>query len=137
MTTLRHYPERRAASGGSRRGGLEGFGRTAVTTDATVTAIHSIPVAEGEAITVRAVVTGRIANLSAAAGAVISATFRRAAAGNVTLVGAVQGATQEDSAGTPAITLAANTGAQTVELRVTGIAAETWTWEAHGDFLKV
>lgn len=107
------------------------------TTDATATVIYSTPaVATGEAVVVKALVVGKKSDGTAAAGIEKIATFRRQAAGNVTLVGAVQGTTQTDGV-TPAITIAANTTAQTAEVKVTGIAEETWLWEAHVTFCKL
>lgn len=137
MTTLNHHPVKLVATGGSKKEGLVSFGKTVTTTDNTATDIHAIPLSEGEAIHVRVTVVGKIADLSAAAGNHAWVVARRAAAGNVTIVGSSQGTTQEDSAGTPAIAFAADTTNQTVDIRVTGITAETWTWECSGEYLKV
>lgn len=117
--------------------GVLGGAATVQTTDATVTDIATIALAEGDAITVRATITGAIADYSAALGVVLSATFRRATGGNVTLVGSVQGTVQEDSASAPTATLAADTGNQTIDIRVTGVAAQTWNWSVRYETLVV
>lgn len=106
----------------------DGYSAVLQTTNATVTEIAAISLAEGEAITVFGLVTGSKSDLSAAIGGNFTATFRRAAAGNVTIVGSATYNSQEDSSGTPAFTVVADTTAQTVSIRVAGIAAETWNW---------
>jgi hypothetical protein len=119
------------AEGGSYKEGCVEDQRKVATSDATVTVIwRSRPIAVGEAIAVRGFVIGKIDAATSAAYIHVSAAFRRQSAGNVTAVGSPQGTIAEDSAGTPAIVFAANTTDQTVELRVTGIAAESWKWEA-------
>lgn len=111
---------------------VAGTTNSVTTTDATQTTLFSHEVAEGETVVFWASVVGQIANLSASAGRVLWVVARRASGGNVTLVGSVQGdSIQEDSAGTPAITLDVDTSTQTVRIRVTGIASETWTWYAN------
>lgn len=107
------------------------------TTDATVTVIASIPLAELEAVMVRALVVGIKGDATAANGIHMTGVFRRAAAGNVTQVGATAGTIVEDDGGTPAIAFNANTTAQTVEVRVTGIAATTYRWECVLERIKI
>lgn len=104
---------------------------TQQTTDATATAPTgaSVDIAEGEVIWVRAIVTGRIADLSAAIGGTVEGVFRRATGGNVTLVGSLTSTQQEDSAASPAFTLVADTSNQQVDVQVTGVASETWNWQ--------
>jgi hypothetical protein len=123
---------------GSYNGGcVEGADKVA-TSDATATKIaESDVIAEGEAVIMSALVIGKKSGAVAAAGNRIWGVFRREAAGNVSAVGSSQGTTQEDHAGAPAISLAANTTTQKVEVRVAGIAAETWTWECKWEKLKV
>jgi hypothetical protein len=104
------------------------------TSGSTVTAIYATPViAVGQACIIKAKVLGRKDDATAAAGIEKIATFRRQSAGNVTLVGAVQGTTQTDGV-TPAITISANTTNQTAEVTVAGIAAQTWVWECSVEF---
>ena len=101
---------------------------TVQTTDATVTTIASVAVAEDEAVTVTAAISGAIADYSAAIGGEVMIVARRAAAGNVTAVGSVTADVQEDSGSSPTFTADVDTGTQTVRIRVTGVAAETWNW---------
>lgn len=88
-----------------------------------------VSVSEGQVVLVKLKGVGRIANLSAAIGVELWGVFRRASGGNVTLVGSLQGTAQEDSGGTPAITLVADTVNQRVNAQVTGITAETWNFQ--------
>jgi hypothetical protein len=137
MTTVHKDEKVFQGSGGSLNGGLVCDNFTISTADATATVIKRIPLAQGEAVIVRAFVAGKKTDLSAVAGINQWAVFRRAAAGNVTLAGSVQGTTVEDSAGAPVIALSANTTAQSVDLSVTGIAAESWKWEARVEYMKI
>lgn len=127
------------AEGGSFKDGCVEDANKTTTADGNAKVLWSSrAIAVDEVIAVRAMVVGKLAGSTAAAGnPCLVGTFRRQAAGNVTLVGALTGTTQEDSAGTPVITLAANTTAQTVELRVTGIAAENWSWECKVESLAI
>lgn len=137
MTTVRRDEQVYQGANGSLGGGTVCHNFTATTTDATATVLRRIPVAELEGVMVRVHVVGKKADATAVCHVHQWAGFRRAAAGNVTLVGALQGTTLEDHAGTPAIALSANTTAQSVDLSVTGIAAETWKWEARVEYTKI
>jgi hypothetical protein len=110
-------------------GAVEGKA-TVQTPGNTATTIASVAVAEDEAVTVTGVVTGAIADYSASIGGTLMIAARRAAGGNVTLVGAATVDVQEDSANAPVFTADVDAGTQTVRLRVTGVAAETWNWRA-------
>ena len=124
------------AENGSLNGGYVRFGRSVQTTDATATVLLSIPLAEGEAVSGRAIITGSQDDETDALGAVVEFAARRASAGNVTLVGTAARNILESTANTD-ITVAANTTDQVFEIRVTGIAAENWRWEGFVDFVKV
>lgn len=100
---------------------------TVATTDATQTTLASIAVAEASLVTITGVFSGVKDDYSAAIAGTFVAGVRRATAGNATLVG-VTVTSNEDSGGTPALTVDADTGTQTARLRVTGIAAENWDW---------
>lgn len=106
------------------------------TTDATVTTLVSIAVAEDEVV----VLTGKIAayksDFSAGAGGTFTATVRRAAGGNVTLI-ATTSTVQEDSSGSPTWMVDVDTGTQTVRLRWTGVAAENWTPTVEYEVMRV
>lgn len=112
------------------------YGVTAATqtTDATATTLYSRVVDENTAIILSGHIVGAQSDYSAAAGNRVQAVVRRASGGNVTLVGSVQGDTtqEDDGVGTPAITIDVDTGTQTVRVRVTGIASETWNWAFTG-----
>lgn len=102
----------------------------ATTTDATVTTLASIAVAEVEMVTVEGVVSAMKSDASAGAMRSFRIAVRRASGGNVTLIGAITygEAIQEDSGGTPALTADVDTGTQSIRVRIQGIAAETWNW---------
>ena len=136
MTTVHRDEHIFMGSGRQVGSGLVRDTFTVSTTDATATLLKRVPLGEGQVVQVRVFAAGKKADLSAAAGVSQTATFRRAAAGNVTLVGALQGTTQEDHAGAPAIALSANATAQSVDLSVTGVAAESWQWVGHVEFIK-
>ncbi|NBW12385.1 MAG: hypothetical protein EBR82_30570, partial [Caulobacteraceae bacterium] len=100
------------------------------TTNATATTLASISVPAGDAVVVKAIVVGKKDDESAGAARELLIAARRATAGNVTQIGVAHGTLVEDSAGTPAIDADVDTGTQTVRIRVTGIASETWRWIA-------
>lgn len=104
-----------------------GSDATVSTTDATVTTLVGVTVAEGYCTSIDAVIVGSRDDESAGIGGRAVATARRAAAGNVTLVGS-DITVYEDSAGTPTFTADIDTGTQTLRIRVTGIAAQNWRW---------
>lgn len=110
--------------------------KTLSTSDGTTTAMYSISVNEGESYTVKAQVIGQRQN-NDTAGNNVWGVFKRVNAGNVALVGSVQGTTQEDSSGSPAITWGANTTAQTIELQITGVSSQNWNWTAIIDWVRV
>ncbi len=125
------------ASGGSYVGGCVEDERKIATADATATVIWSSPViAVGQSVVCRALVVGKKDDGTAAAGNNLWVTFRRQSAGNVVIVGTAQGTTQTNGV-TPVIAFAANVTDQTVELKVTGIAAETWNWEVKVDSIVI
>lgn len=126
-----------ASATGSYNGGRTLDGGTCVTEDATATVIYTIPLAEGEAIKINAEVLGVKTDLAAGLGADLAGEYRRASGGNVTAVGSPSVTVREDSSGAPTVAFNANTSAQTVEIKVTGIAAEDWRWEAAVQYLKV
>lgn len=100
---------------------------TLQTTDNTQTTIASVSVAELSLVTITGTFSGAKSDYSAAIAGTFVASVRRITGGNATLVG-VTVTSNEDSAGTPAFTVDADTASQTARLRCTGIAAETWNW---------
>lgn len=125
------------AASGSYNGGLKRENKTVATADATTTVIWASPVvAVGEAITVRGMLVGKRTDGTAGTQAIFDAAARRQSAGNVTLVGAATVTIKESNASTN-VTLTANTTNQTLDLSVVGIAAESWVWEVHSEYIKV
>ncbi len=126
---------------GSTKTGTEKYSKRMSTADATATVILSVPVAVGDAVLITGSIVGKKSDATAAIMQQITGGARRQSANNVVLVGtpAVTGATmvQEDSGGTPAVTYVANTTAQTLEIKVAGIAAETWSWEGNFEVTKI
>lgn len=108
------------------------------TTNATATTILSIPVALLSMVNVTARVCGLRSDATEAIRAIVNSGFRRAGAGNVTEIGADTAvASTEDSAGTPTITLVANTTTQAVDVVVTGEASKTIHWEAVVEYQRI
>jgi hypothetical protein len=101
------------------------------TANNTATLIAAIPVAELSAVVVTGEVVGAKTDYSAALGATFTAVARRASGGNVTLVASVTPSVVEDSAGSPTVAVTANTGTQTIDIKVTGITAEDWSWRVN------
>lgn len=125
----------RIAPDGSLNGGTVSDSAKVRTTDATVTDLVSIPLAQGEAVVLTGHLIGCQEDESNAVSAHFEACARRAAAGNVTLVGTPAVRILEDDTLTN-VTVAADTTAQALEVRVTGIAAENWRWEASYSYTK-
>lgn len=108
------------------------------TTTATPLVIASIPVPVLSMINISLRVCGLRSDATEAIRANINSGFRRQAAGNVTEIGADTAiASAEDSAGTPAVALVANTSAQTVEVQVTGEASKTIHWEVILEYHRI
>lgn len=101
---------------------------TQQTTDATATQAATVDVDEGQCITV----TGRFAfiknDFTEGGGGTFWATFRRPSAGNVTLIGSQVVNVNEDSAGSPTMTITDDTVNQTIDINCVGVAATTYDW---------
>lgn len=104
--------------------------RAVTTEDATATNIWSLSVPLSGIVGVAALVTGK--RVGTTADGVVAFLYNAAtnAAGTVAVVGTTGGSTLENSSGTPAVTLVANDTADTIELKVAGIAAQTYSWTA-------
>ena len=100
------------------------------TTDATVTTIVSIPLAQKQMITVQATINGFKSTYDHAAAGTISSSAFRPNGGNITVVGQHQINFASDPTATATVTIvdAVNVGTQSLELHVTGAAGETWNW---------
>ncbi len=123
--------ERFQASGGSLKTGTDKYSAAPIaTTDNTATIIVAIPVAELEAIGAVVQITGKQDDGTDANFTVCEFSASRATSGNVTIRGSSAIRVIESNASTN-VTVTANTTDQTVEVKVVGISAENWTWEAH------
>lgn len=132
MPTVNKYDQAQQAASGSFSTGTVTRNKTLTTTDATATVIDASPaIAVGQAVMIRGGVVGKKSDGTATIDAQVSGSARRQSAGNVTLVGTPLVVAREDSAGTPAVTFNANTTSQQLEIKVAGIAAETWQWESN------
>lgn len=127
----------RVGSSGSYNGGYVSDIAKVSTADDTATVIYSIPVALSTAVSGRALIVGKKSDSTASlATHVTNFSGRRGSSGNVAEAAAETVVTAEDSGGTPAVTVVANTTDQTIEIKVTGISAETWYWEAFVEYIK-
>lgn len=99
------------------------------TADATATVITSVPVALGSAVGGKVTIIGK--KTGAADSYVGTYQFAGVNNGGTTAEIAAEsamGTVQENSAGTPAVTVVANDTTDTLEIKVAGIAAESWKW---------
>lgn len=136
MTTLRRDKQALLASAGSYNGGCVRDVVTLSTADATATVVYSIPVAVGQAVGFRALIVGQKDDATSGLVSTVVAGARRQSAGNVTSLGSASIVTIEDNAAAPVATVNANTSAQTFELKLAGVAAETWHWEVQIEYIK-
>lgn len=101
---------------------------TQQTTDGSATQAAAVSVSEGQCITV----FGRFAfikdDYTEGGGGTFWATFRRPSGGNVTLIGSQVVNVNEDSSGSPTITITADTGNQTIDINCVGVAATNYDW---------
>lgn len=108
------------------------------TGDATTTVIASIPLAEGEMLTVHAMTNGFRNDYTEGFGAARYGTYRRGTGGNVTIVGStsVPHNDRKDFAESVTFGFSANTTTQTVDIRVTGAASKTINWVCSYQYMK-
>jgi hypothetical protein len=106
------------------------------TTNATVTDLVSIALAEGESIILEAKIQGFQSDFSDAIGSRVLASARRATGGNVTLVGLPVIDILESDANTN-VTVFADTVGQNLKIQVTGVATQTWNWVSTHNYHKV
>lgn len=102
---------------------------TVITTNATATEIVSIPVAESSAVTI----TGRYITLrddaTECAGGQFMGVFHRPTGGSVTLVPSTLTDSNDDSTGTPTLTLNADVINEAVSIKCTGEAGKIFNWK--------
>lgn len=122
---------------GSYSGSDQTFDQLMISTaDATVTTIFSLALSEGDGAQIKATVYGKRSDESACGVWDVIVGARRASAGNVT-IGYSNVAGGHDSGGAPAVTVDADTGSQTVRIRVQGIVAQDWLWQCNVNYSKL
>ncbi len=101
------------------------------TNGATATAIYTEAVPLSASVSVYAFLTGKIVGATGPAITSFKANGVSNAAGSCVVHGTTTGGTDpESSGGTPAVTIVADDTADTIVVKVAGIAAEDWVW--HG-----
>ena len=106
------------------------------TTDATPTNIISIPVAAQEMVTISVFCNGFTSDFATCLGGNLVATAYRPTASNVAIVGAPSGTVNYTNLGNGNnITIAVDTGAQTLNVICTGVAASTYIWVATYNYM--
>jgi len=101
---------------------------TAQTTDATPVEIVAIAIAESQSITVSGRAIALLSTATEAAGGNFLGTFHRPTGGSVQIVGASVINWNDNSSGSPTITLIADVGSETISIRANGEAAKTINW---------
>jgi len=110
----------------------------ATTTSATPLVVYAHPCPLKSGLVISSYVVGLKSDGTEMIRASVESGFRRAGSGNVAEVGAdsVFG-TAEDSAGTPTVTLVANTTNQTADVTLTGEASKTIYWEVSVEYQQI
>lgn len=98
------------------------------TTDATTTTVMAIPVAEKTVLHLNLMGIGTRDDLTDSLFIFEQNGWRRATSGNVAAFGTANRYESHDSSGSPTVTVNADTANQTIDIDVTGIAAQDWTW---------
>lgn len=100
-----------------------------VTTDATPATAYSIPLGENRVTSLTVTITAVNSTFTASQRTTSSTSFYRATGGNVTRAAAVLTQSSGNFAGAqPLLDIAANTGTQSIDVKVTGKAATTISW---------
>lgn len=105
------------------------------TTDATETTLASVLCNAEEMVTIHAMVNGFVSDFDEAVAANVFASARRDTAGNITLIGTPLVQVVEDAPGEPTILVDADTGTQTIRIRVIG-EASTYNWTTTYHYMK-
>lgn len=106
------------------------------TTNATITDLISVALAEGDMISIQARINGFQSDFTDAISGWVYAAARRGTGGNVTIVGVPVINILESDANTD-ITVTADTIGQNLKIQVTGVAAQNWNWVATYNYHKV
>lgn len=123
--TERLKTDRSGYGSGMRRQTVSG-----VSTSATPVVLASVAVAEDSVHFIRVSFAACRDTGAEGIGGAVSGSYRRDADGNVTLIGAADTVIDEDSSGSPALTLAANTTDQTIDVTFTGEASKNFNVHA-------
>ena len=137
MANVLREPLTTVGYSGSYGYGTQHYNKILTTADATATVLLEVVVAELEGCLIEGAVLGVQDDGTNSIVRHIICGGNRATAGNVTSAGSAGGTDIENEAGTPAVTLNANTTNQTLEIKVAGIAAQNWKWEGHFSVTKI
>ena len=96
------------------------------TADATETVLVTIPLVEGEMVTVTSTINGFQNDFTDALGGTCVITAYRPTGGNVTQIG--EELLNINSTSTASLTAGVSVGTQSLTISVIGVAAETWNW---------
>lgn len=115
--------------------GLES--RSLTTTDATATVIFTKSVPLSTTLGVWVLTVGK--KVGANADGIVSFKYNACTnnATTVAAVGTTGGSDLENSSGAPAVTIVANDTADTIEVKVAGVASETWAWTSYVFYAQV
>jgi len=105
------------------------------TTNATATTIHSIPVAEGQVVTIVRYLNGIQTNANNRATYGYQSCFFRVAAGNVTEQGSTTRIYEKESNAAWNILFTANIATQSVDLQVVGAAGANINWKDYINYM--
>lgn len=98
------------------------------TTDGSATQAAAVDLAEGSCITINGRFSFIRDDFTEGGGGNFYASFRRPSGGNVTLIGTQVVNINEDSSGSPTITITADVGNQTIDINCVGEAGKTIDW---------
>lgn len=105
---------------------------TAQTVGLVTVNIISLPVGDGEMVTIKAVINGLRDDTTDAWGGEVIFTVLRPTGGNVTVVGAP--IISANTTSTADISGSVDIGTQDAEINVIGVAGQTWNWAANYEF---
>lgn len=101
---------------------------TQQTTDGSATQAAAVSLSEGQCKTVAGQFAFIKDDFTEGGGGTFWATFRRSSGGNVTLIGSQVVNLNEDSTGSPTLSITADVGNQTIDINCVGVAGATIDW---------
>jgi hypothetical protein len=116
--------------------GKVSVGYFATTEDNAATVIAKIPLQQGEAVRVKAETIALRSTGAESLRGNVEAGLRRplGSPGNVVVIGTNTSTFQNDSAGTPTLTIVANTTDQTADIVVTGETSKIFLWDVFVEY---